>query len=89
MKKNLLVLCLFILTGCSKGENMECTINGKKAIFTLKNGIVSAYVLDGKSKGRSEIDELNGTYFTSSKTNEEGKLVLKNYVSSIGGSCNE
>ena len=55
----------------------------------MKDGIVSSYILDGKSISKSEVDELNGTYFTGSKTNEEGKVVLKNYVSSLGGSCNE
>ncbi len=89
MKKLFLIMSLLVLSGCSKGENMECTVNGKKAIFTLKDGIVSSYTLDGKSISRLEIDELNGTYFTGSKTNEEGKAVLKNYVSSLGGSCNE
>ncbi len=89
MKKIFLIMCLLVLTGCSKSENMECMVNGKKAIFILKDGIVSSYILDGKSISKSEVDELNGTYFTGSKTNEEGKVVLKNYVSSLGGSCNE
>ena len=56
-------------------------------MFTLKEGIVSSYTLDGENQNRSVIDEINGTYFTSSTNNEEGKEALKNYVSSLNGSC--
>ena len=89
MKKlGILFICLF-LVGCAKGEEVSCNLNGKKAIFTLKNGIISSYTLDGKAIDKSEIDEINGTYFTSSKNNEEGKTTLKNYVNNLGGTCNE
>lgn len=89
MKKILFVITiLFVLTGCSKGEEVNCVVRGEKAVFTLKDGIVSSFVLNGKKQSMAEVDEINGTYFTSSTTNEEGKLALKNYVSSLGGSCN-
>lgn len=86
-KKVIFLLGIILLTGCTKGEEVTCNINGKKAIFTLKNGIVASYTLDGQKQKHSEIDEINGTYFTSSTTNEEGKIVLQNYVNSLGGYC--
>ena len=89
MKKFSLFLILFLMVGCTKGEEVTCNIEGKKAIFTLKNGIVSSYKLDGKEVSKSEIDEINGTYFTSSTNNEEGKNVLNNYVFELGGTCEE
>ena len=86
--KKLFILLVFILTSCTpKGESYTCTINNKEAVFTLKEGIVSSYTLDGENQNRSVIDEINGTYFTSSTNNEEGKEALKNYVSSLNGSC--
>lgn len=89
MKKIFLILlCIFIVTGCTSGEEVTCKINGKEAIFTLKDGIITSYKLDGKSKRRSEIDEINGEYFTSSTNNDEGKFSLQTYVSSLGGNCN-
>lgn len=88
MKKILLIISIIFLTGCmGKGEEVVCKVNGKEAIFTLKDGIVKNYKLDGKSVKRSEIDEINGLYFTSSTNNDEGVITLKKYVSSIGGSC--
>ena len=86
--KKLFILLVFILTACTpKGESYTCTINNKEAVFTLKEGIVSSYTLDGENQNRSVIDEINDTYFTSSTNNEEGKEALKNYVSSLNGSC--
>ena len=87
MKKIFIVLLGLLLIGCAKGEKVTCTVNNKKAVFSLKNGIITSYTLDGKKQRHSEIDELNGTYFTSSTTNEEGKLALQNYVNSLGGTC--
>lgn len=90
MKKLIILIFAVVLTaGCSKGEEVSCTIEGKEAIFTLKNGIVSNYKLDGKEVKKSEIDEINGTYFTSSTDNEEGKKVLTTYVNELGGTCDE
>ena len=89
MKKILLIIvALFLITGCDKGEQLTCTINNKKAIFTMKNGIITSYTLDGQKQSQNEVDELNGTYFTSSTNNEEGKEALQNYVNSLNGSCN-
>ena len=87
MKKISILFILFLAVGCSSGEEVACNIEGKKAIFTLKNGIVVSYKLDDKTVSKSEIDEINGTYFTSSTTNEEGKDVLYNFVDSLGGAC--
>ena len=88
MKKILLIISLILLTGCTKGEELTCTIDNKKAIFTMKNGIITSYTLDNENKSQSEIDELNGTYFTSSTNNEEGKETLQKYVNSLNGNCN-
>ncbi len=88
MKKILLIISLILLTGCTKGEELTCTIDNKKAIFTMKNGIITSYTLDNENKSQSEIDELNGTYFTSSTNNEEGKEALQKYVNSLNGNCN-
>ena len=88
MKKILLIISLILLTGCTKGEELTCTIDNKKAIFTMKNGIITSYTLDNENKSQSEIDELNGTYFTSSTNNEEGKKALQKYVNSLNGNCN-
>ena len=90
MKKLLIVMFgVFILTGCgNSGEEFTCQINNKEAVFTMKDGMITTYILDGSKQSKSTIDEINGTYFTSSTTNEEGKEALTNYVNSLGGSCN-
>lgn len=88
MKKILIiVLTAFLLSGCTKGEEFKCTIDGKEAIFTMKDGIITSYTLDGQNQSSSTIDEINGTYFTSSTSNEEGKEALSNYVASLNGQC--
>ena len=90
MKKILIItLGVFILTGCNNGgEEYTCTIDNKEAIFTMKDGIITSYTLDGKKQSSSAVDEINGTYFTSATNNDEGKQALTNYVNSLGGSCN-
>ncbi len=89
MKKILLITAtLFLITGCDKGEELTCTINNEEAIFTMKNGIITSYTLDGQKQSQNEVDELNGTYFTSSTNNEEGKQALQDYVNSLNGNCN-
>lgn len=87
MKKFVLLFLPFLLLGCSNGEVFKCNIKGKEAIFTLKDGIISKYELDGKRASNREIDEINGLNFTSSKNNEEGKKLLDDYVNSLGGYC--
>lgn len=91
MRKKLFVLMAgaFLLTACG-GETIDvsCNVEGKKADFTLKNGMVSSYTLDGTKMSQSVIDEINGEYFTSSKDNEEGKTALNTYIQSVNGSCN-
>lgn len=87
MKKIVIILGIFLLTGCSKGEEFTCTVDNKKATFTLKDGIITSYVLDDKKQSQSIIDEINGTYFTSATNNKEGKEALTNYVNSQNGSC--
>ena len=89
MKKISILIFVLLLSGCTKGEKVTCNIEGKKAIFELKNGIVTSYKLDDKEISKSEIDEINGTYFTSSTNNEEGKRVLDDYVNELGGTCEE
>ena len=83
----ILGLGLVLLTGCTKGEEVNCMIDGKEATIVLKNGIISSYTLDGTKKNSSEIAEINGEYFTSSTNYEEGKEALKVYMQSINGSC--
>ena len=91
MKKKIFVLLIggLLLTACG-GETKEvtCTIGGKDAIFTLKDGIISAYTFNGAKMNQSIIDEINGEYFTSAKNNEEGETALNAYVISVNGSCN-
>ena len=87
MKKIIIIAMLVFLTGCTNGEKITCTLNNKKAEFTLKNGIITKYEIDGQAQKRSVIDELNGEYFTSAKNNEEGTRALYNYVNMMGGSC--
>ena len=80
---------MFLLTGCGAlGEEVSCTIDGKDAVFTLKDGLVTSYTLDGKKQSQAEVDEINGIYMTSASNNEEGKETLKTYVSTKNGSCN-
>ncbi len=88
MKKILFVFTMFLLVGCASGEEVGCTIDGKEAIFTLKDGIVTSYTLDGKRQSQADIDEINGTYFTSATNNEEGKEALNQYIKTFNGSCN-
>lgn len=87
MKKIIIIFCLIILTGCTKGEKITCTIDGKPAEFTLKDGIINKYKIDGVEQKKSIVDEINGTYFTSSENNYEGTITLYNYVESLGGTC--
>ncbi len=89
MKKIFILIALIaVTTGCTKGEEFTCTVDGKEAIFTLKNGIVTNYTLDGEKVDQSTIDEINGEHFTSATTNEEGKEALNRYMLSVNGSCN-
>ncbi|MCI9110755.1 MAG: hypothetical protein HFH47_02955 [Bacilli bacterium] len=81
-------IMLFLLSGCSKGEEFNCTVSGKDAVFTLKDGIITSYTLEGTKKSQAEIDEINGEYFTSATNNEEGKEALNRYMLSVAGSCN-
>lgn len=89
MKKLILLFILVLTVGCGKREEITCNVEGKKATFTLKNGIIKSYKLESKKISQSEIDEINGTYFTSSTNNDEGKIVLNNYVNELGGTCEE
>lgn len=82
-----IILGLFLLTGCANEEKVTCNIKGKEAIFSLKNGMISHYKINGIPKTNAEIAEINGTYFTSSETNEDAKRALQTYVSSLGGTC--
>lgn len=88
MKKLIIICTLLFLTGCDKGETINCQIDNKNAIFTMKNGIITSYTLDDQKQPQEIIDEINGTYFTSSVNNEQGKEVLQNYVNSQNGNCN-
>jgi len=81
-------IMLFLLSGCAGGEDVSCTVDGKDAVFTLKDGVVTSYVLGGDKVDQSKIDEINGEYFTSATNNEEGKEALNRYMLSVGGSCN-
>ncbi len=87
MKKVLLGAFVLLLTGCTSGEEVTCTNNGKEEIYTLKDGMVESLSIDGQKQSSSVIDELNGTYFTSATDNEEAKNILNGYISSLGGSC--
>lgn len=88
MKKLIIIPLVLFLTACTNsGEEFSCTVNNKEAIFTLKNGLVTSYTLDGQKQSQSVVDEINGTYFTSATNNEEGKEALKNYVNSLNGNC--
>lgn len=91
MIKKLLIVLTFglLLTGCGgETKDVSCTIGGKDAIFTLKNGIISSYTFNGTKMKKSVIDEINGEYFTSAKNNEEGVSALNTYIATVGGSCN-
>jgi len=81
-------IMLFLLSGCGNGEEISCTVNGQDAKFTLKDGVVTSYTLAGSKQSQSDIDEINGEYFTSATNNEEGREALNRYMLSVGGSCN-
>ncbi len=88
--KKILLLAVFtiLLTGCGTTEKFQCTIEGREAEITLKDGLVSKYILDGVKVTQAEIDEINGGYFTGVASPEQGKEALNNFVKSAGGSCN-
>ena len=89
MKKIMLVgLFAFLLVGCGSSQEYKCNINGKEAVFGLKDGMVATYTLDGEKRSREEIDEINGEFFTGLMAEEDSKTALNNYVSSLGGTCN-
>ncbi len=87
MKKIMLCVGMFLLTGCTSGEEVTCTNNGSEEIYTLKDGIIESLTIDGEKQSGEVVDELNGTYFTSTTTNEEAKTTLNDYITSMGGSC--
>lgn len=81
-------ICMFMLCGCSVTEKFECTVEGKSAKITLKDGMISSYSLDGIKVNRQEIDEINGEYFTGVASPEDGRRALQNYIATSNGSCN-
>lgn len=87
MKKIVLCLAFVLLTGCTSGEEVSCTNNGSDEVYTLKDGMVESLTIDGEKQSQDVVDELNGTYFTSTTTNDEAKTVLNDYISSMGGTC--
>ena len=87
MRGLILTLVIFLLAGCTSGEEVTCQNNNKEEIYTLKDGIVESLTIDGEKQSSEIVDELNGTYFTSTTTNEEAKEVLNELVGSNGGVC--
>lgn len=88
MRKVLLLGGLvLLLSGCTSGEEVTCQNNGLEEVYTLKDGIIESLTIDGEKQSSSTIDELNGTYFTSTTTNEEAKEALNNYIENNGGVC--
>lgn len=88
MKKILICLFAILLTGCTVGgEEVSCTVNGKNEIYTLKDGLVKSLTIDGKKQSQANVDELNGTYFTSATNNEEALEILNDYINMQGGNC--
>ncbi len=89
MKKVFILVALFLLTGCtSSGEDVTCITDGKEEIYNIKDGLVNSLTIDGKKQSQSSVDELNGTYFTSAKDNDDLKSMIYDYVSGKGGTCN-
>ena len=86
--KKILLLSVLLLTGCTQGEELTCNLNGKTLEYQMKDGIIKSYKIDGTKASQKDVDELNGTYFTSSKNNEEGRIALKNYIENKNGNCN-
>lgn len=88
MKKILIGIFAILLTGCAaSGEEVSCMVNGKNETYTLKDGMVESLIIDGKKQSQADVDELNGTYFTSATNNDEAKEMLNDYISMQGGSC--
>lgn len=87
-KKVIILLSLFTLTACTQGEDVTCTVNGKTEVYNIKDGLVEGLTVDNDKKDMADVDELNGTYFTSAKDNEDLKKLIYDYVSQRGGKCN-
>lgn len=87
-KKVIILLSLFTLTACTQGEDVACTVNGKTEVYNIKDGLVESLTVDNDKKDMADVDELNGTYFTSAKDNEDLKKLIYDYVSQRGGQCN-
>lgn len=85
--KKLILLTILLLTGCTQAETLNCTVDNKPAIFTMKDGLITSYQINGEKGTNSQVDELNGEYFTTTTNNEEGKVALKNYIEQNGGTC--
>jgi len=90
MKKILIILfvSMFLLTGCSKEEDLICDIGSTTVTITLKNGKIIKYV--DKIKGeasRKELDNLNKEYLSEFDNNNDAVDKLKDVITIMGGNC--
>ena len=90
MKRILIILfiSMFLLTGCSKEEELICDIGRTTVTITLKNGKITKYV--DKIKGESakeDLDNMNNEYLKQIENNNDAISKLKDVITILGGNC--
>lgn len=90
MKKILIILfvSMFLLTGCSKKEDLICDIGSTTVTITFKNGKIIKYV--DKIKGESskeDLDNMNKEYLKEIDNNKDAINKLREVITIMGGYC--
>ena len=90
MKKILMILfaSMFLLTGCSKEEDLICDIGSTTVTITFKDGKIIKYIdkIKGESSS-SELDNLNRAYLSSVENNKDAINELREVITTMGGNC--
>ena len=79
---------MFLLTGCSKKEDLICDFGSTTVTITLKNGKIIKYV--DKIKGEStkeDLDNMNNEYLKEIYNNSDAIIKLKEVIVVMGGIC--
>lgn len=83
----LILLILFLITGCIKEDKITCTLGEEKFHLTFEEGRIIKYVdNNGNEQGKDVIDEMN-SYIENIDSNRDAINKIKTVVSGYGGIC--